>query len=300
MISDWLIQKARNINLINFCYSENMKIIREGTTQTFFENPFRTEKNPSFNIFLTREGIYKAKDFGNEGVRAMDSIEFVQKLKGFNFKDAVHYLLDAQGFGKEMEASPLPSERSCLQGRIEIRKLLPLQNRALINYLKFRKINTDFAQRCPLLYECYYRPNGKTRSNGRDFFCLAFQNVENGYDLRSATFKGKVGTNAYSFIPNENSRHIAVFEGFTDYLSALTFYKTPHSNHNVLILNSTENKLKALPKMQAFDKVFLFLDNDNTGRKTTAFLRKNLYDSVDKATLYQEFSDFNSYLCHKL
>jgi len=287
------IETVKAVDMLALAQAIGLQPISRTGKGMFFENPLRNETKPSFSIFQSRSGHYLAKDFGMD-TPAMDTITLVQKVQKIGFQDAVKWLLEFDGNNHSFS---LTQNNLKYSEGIELRKLLPLnRNKALINYLKSRKINTDFAQRCPLLYECYYRPNGKTRTNGRDFFCLAFENIEKGYDLRSLTFKGKYGVNAYSFISNPKSQNIAVFEGFIDYLSALTYYQTPLSRHNVLILNSTENKSKALPKLHTFKKVFLFLDNDDAGRKATAFLQDNLSHAFDHSDLYRGCEDFNEFI----
>lgn len=287
------IEEAKNVDLIALALSEGLQIGRQTAKGYLFCSPFREDPTPSFHIYRSKYGFYLAQDFAGE--KAMNSIQFVQRLHKLNFPQAIKYLLEFEA--KEPTSFSFAQPTTEKSQGIEIRKLIPtLQNKALITYLKSRKINIEFASKCPLLYECYYRPNGKTRSGGKDFFALAFKNHEGGYDLRSQTFKGKFGSNAISYISHPNSKNSAVFEGFMDYLSALTHYQVAQSNHNIIILNSINNVQKVLSILQKFDKVFLYLDNDAEGQKATAFLQENLPNVCDQSHIYQEFTDFNEFL----
>lgn len=289
------IQQSKNVNLLDVAFSECLKPLYQTPKGVFFVNPFRKDKKPSFIIFKSRSGAYLAKDFG-QNERAMDSITFIQKLKNMNFQQSVGWLLSFDGATSNNHSFSFTKNNTQLSEGIELRKIQPLQNKALINYLKSRNIDINFVSKCPLLFEFYYRLKGKPRKNGRDFFALAFKNIAGGYDLRSSTFKGKYGTNSYSYIPHSKSDNIAVFEGFTDYLSALTFYKVDHSKTHILILNSTENKQKPLSMLQKFDKVFLYLDNDDAGKKAVDFFKKNLEKVFDQSHIYKYHNDFNQFL----
>jgi len=60
--------------------------------------------------------------------------------------------------------------------------------------------------------------------NGKSYFALAFANESGGYELRNRYYKGCYGHKDISLIPGRNtaSKSVAVFEGFMDFLSALT------------------------------------------------------------------------------
>ena len=78
---------------------------------------------------------------------------------------------------------------------IEIRRIQPLQNPALMRYLQERGISPGTA--APYVQEMYYRIGGKP------YFALAFRNDSGGYGLRTQRYLFRVrGLYGLSFIPH--------------------------------------------------------------------------------------------------
>ena len=123
---------------------------------------------------------------------------------------------------------------------IEIRRIQPLQNPALIRYLQERGISPGTAS--PYVQEMYYRIGGKP------YFALAFKNDSGGYELRNPRFKGSTSKDITHIRQQGEPRDTCfVFEGFLDFLSFLTIrqQKSPDMPctdwQDYVILNSTAN-----------------------------------------------------------
>ena len=116
--------------------------------------------------------------------------------------------------------------------------------------------------------------------------------------LRNRYFKGCRGRKDISYLPwarDGPSTECVVFEGFIDYLSALTLGII--SGVDAVILNSVVNVNKAVPYLQGYSAINCYLDNDNAGQTALAELTA-IYGStvIDRSTLYSEFNDLNEYL----
>ena len=119
--------------------------------------------------------------------------------------------------------------------------------------------------------------------------------------LRNHYFKGCRGRKNISYLPwarDGPSKECAVFEGFIDYLSALTLGII--SGADAIIFNSVVNVNKAVPYFKGYTAINCYLDNDTAGRTAHTELTA-IYGStvIDRSTLYSEFNDLNEYLTNQ-
>ena len=172
-------------------------------------------------------------------------------------------------------------------------EVVPLEHRALVAYLQERGIPAHIATaNCK---EAHYSVNSKP------YFAVAFENVSGGWELRNRYFKGCRGRKNISYLPwarDGPSAECAVFEGFIDYLSALTLGII--SGADTIILNSIVNVSKAVPFLRGYKTINCCLDNDNAGQSALAELTA-IYGStvIDRSTLYSEFNDLNDFLVNQ-
>ena len=180
---------------------------------------------------------------------------------------------------------------------IDIRRIQPLQNPALIRYLQERGISPGTAS--PYVQEMYYRVGGKP------YFALAFRNDSGGYELRNPRFKGSTSKDITHIRQQGEPREkCLVFEGFMDYLSFLTLRMKncptmpDLDRQDYLILNSTANVPKAIDVLFPYERIHCMLDNDETGfRATQAITLEYSYRVRDFSDNYRGYSDLNDYLC---
>ena len=169
-------------------------------------------------------------------------------------------------------------------------EVVPLEHRALVAYLQERGIPAHIAQANS--QEAHYSVNGKS------YFAVAFGNVSGGWELRNRYVKGCRGRKDISYLPwsrDGPSTDCAVFEGFIDYLSAMTLAII--TGHNAVILNSVVNVNKAIPYLQDYNVINCYLDNDKAGKTALTELTA-IYGTtvIDRSSLYSGFNDLNEYL----
>ena len=93
---------------------------------------------------------------------------------------------------------------------------------------------------------------------------------------------------------------VTVFEGFIDFLSALTYYRR-NITTPVIVLNSVTMKDKAVETIRKMEvsQVHLYLDRDKSGRELTESFEQQFHRAmsiVDNSDLYIGHKDFNAFL----
>lgn len=280
---------------------------RKNGGELWYASPFRAEKNESMHISAVvhpRLGrIWIWKDFGDIGGNVID---FIQRYYGLSDSDVSGALqrLEDLGFGRSgykdpsptLWDAPLKAEADQPAHPFTDVRIEPLASADLLEYLRGRGIDAALAKH--YLMEVHYR------FNGQPFFALAFKNDEDGYEMRSTgRFKGVLPPKTITMLHLEkldSTATLTVFEGFMDYLSALTHYGKLEADTPVLILNSVVTEKLAIEKIQALGirKVHLYRDRDNAGHKLLGSFKEQLPDVevVDHSALYAGYKDFNEFL----
>ena len=140
-------------------------------------------------------------------------------------------------------------------------EVLPLGHYALRQYLAERAIPFEVASR--YCKELHYDLHSKR------YFAIGFPNDKGGYEVRNKFFKGCVAPKGTTFIKagNESGRECNVFEGFFDFLSAVTINQYAAQKDN-LVLNSIIYLRKSTDLLSEYDHIHAYLDNDGqSGRK---------------------------------
>lgn len=256
--------------------------------ELWYRSPLRNESDPSFKI-NDRNQWY---DFatGQHG----DVLDLIQELNKFDsVKDALAELRRLVGEplpDREVSRQPVPT-RSALTP--EIISIQPLRSHSLIRYLNSRGLN-DAASRKQLC-EVRYRRGAK------DYFAIGFRNDLDGFEIRTSRFKGSLGSKAIS-TRNPGSKSVAVFEGFSDYLTSLvrgllTEDDTAIIMNSAALKNATVEQITSLSPTQ----VTLWLDHDETGRRATAELMATLSanlpstEVLDRSDIYVGYDDLNAF-----
>ena len=293
-----MIKEIKSIPLAAFLSQLGHEPAARKGTRLWYKSPLRQEQTPSFKVETALNCWY---DFGLG--------------KGGNLIDLAIELYQSTDLGYLMRcianSYPVPSVQTVAssflceakrQGRLAPRhsapsmerfEVVPLEHRALVAYLQERGIPAHIA-----------KENGKEAHysvSGKPYFAVAFENVSGGWELRNRYFKGCRGRKDISYLPwsrDGPSTECVVFEGFIDYLSALTLDII--SGADAIILNSVVNVNKAVPYLKDYTTINCYLDNDNAGQSALAELTA-IYGSIvmDRSTLYSEFNDLNEYLTHQ-
>ena len=291
-------QQAKRIPLKDLLARLGHQPHHEKSGEFWYLSPFRPETEPSFKINLERNIWF---DFG-EG-KGGTVIDFALKyFKTSSVAAALDRLagLDLAGrpepvVAPAQPAATLPLFTETPAPAITVTKVEKLSNRALIGYLYGRGIPYKTAM--PYVQEIHYTHQGKP------YFALAFANDSGGYELRNPYFKGTHGTKDITCLgagEGGSAQEVTVFEGFIDYLSALTHYQRSAAATPVIVLNSVamqQRAVEAIRRMGAA-KVYLYLDRDESGKKLARDFKEQLpgVEVLDKSDLYAAHKDFNEFL----
>ena len=290
-----MIKEIKSIPLASFLSRLGHEPTARKGTRLWYKSPLRQEHTPSFKVETALNCWF---DFGlGRGGNIIDlAAEMYQSTD-------LRYLMRCIA-----DSCPVPSVQTVAssflcgakrQGRLAPRhsapsmeriEVVPLEHRALVAYLQERGIPAHIATvNCK---EAHYSVNSKP------YFAVAFENVCGGWELRNRYFKGCRGHKDISYLPwarDGPSTECAVFEGFIDYLSALTLGII--SGADAIILNSVVNVNKAVPYLKDYKTINCYLDNDTAGRTALTELTA-IYGStvIDRSILYSEFNDLNEFL----
>ena len=283
-----MIKEIKSIPLASFLSQLGHEPTARKGTRLWYKSPLRQEQTPSFKVETTLNCWY---DFGlGRGGNIIDLA--TEMYQSTDLRYLMRCIADSCPVPSvQTVASSYPQRHSAPS--MERFEIVPLEHRALVAYLQERGIPAHIARaKCK---EAHYSVNG------RFYFAVAFENISGGRELRNRYFKGCRGRKDISYLPwarDGPSTECAVFEGFIDYLSALTLGII--SGADAIILNSVVNVNKAVPSLRNYTVINCYLDNDTAGRTALTELTA-IYGStvIDRSTLYSEFNDLNEYLTNQ-
>lgn len=275
--------------------------------ELWYTSPFREEKDPSFHISLvphSRLGsIWVWKDFGDRGGNVVDFALRYYRLAANDVSAALARLEALSGGRTEKAPSPplmtTPSQPTPDTESFTDVQIGPLNNPRLLTYLAERGIKAELAK--------LYLQQARYSFDDKIFSALAFRNDQSGYELRSTgRFKGTLPPKGITTLHPEklaSCKAMTVFEGFSDYLSALTYYGKTEADTPVIILNSATMQEWAIETIRQLGatKLHLYLDRDTTGRRLAESFKEQLPDLeiLDHSDLYDGHKDFNEFLVTK-
>lgn len=284
--------QAKQIRIEDFLKSINVQPdkSRKAGTVIMYKSPFRNEKIASFEV-NTGKNVWFDHGTGIGG----NILDLVMKLKQTDLKGSLEFL--SSGYFTPFSFYKQKTTASISRHKLEIISIKPITEPYLIKYLAERKISLRLAN--IYLKEITYK-NWNSKINGYKIYrALGFKNDHNGYELRNKYFKGCT-SKQYTTVSGINNKRLNIFEGFFDFLSAMVLSKTPQLKFDTLILNSTSVKQKTLQIIGKYEKLNLFMDNDQAGIETVSFYRKNHKSIQDlSVSLYPYHKDLNQYLITK-
>ena len=289
-----MIKEIKSIPLASFLSRLGHEPAARKGTRLWYKSPLRQEHTPSFKVETALNCWY---DFGlGRGGNIIDlaaelyqstDLRYIQRCIANSYPvPSVPTVASSFLCGAKRQGRLAPRHSAPSMERFEV---VPLEHRALVAYLQERGIPAHIATaNCK---EAQYSVNGKF------YYAVAFENVSGGWELRNRYFKGCRGRKDISYLPwarDGPSAECAVFEGFIDYLSALTLGII--SGADTIILNSVVNVNKAVPFLRGYKTINCYLDNDTAGKTALAELTA-IYGSavIDRSTLYSEFNDLNDF-----
>jgi hypothetical protein len=279
------IDKAKDIDLVDYLSTLGHHPTKISPPHYWYKSPLHDERTPSFKV---NRQLNKWYDFADgRGGNLVDfgilyhqcSIsELLQKLSG-------------PGMAAERHLVPVQQPQNSTQKPIEILSAHEISSYPLVRYLRSRGINQDMADN--------YCREVRYKRGENIYYAIGFRNDRGGYELRNEKYKGGSSPKDITTMDN-GAKDLAVFEGFFDFLSYQTLNRNQHvPDRNFLILNSTALFERSLPFMQAYRRVHLYLDTDQTGGKYTGqalALDKDKF--TDERELYHGYKDLNDWLMH--
>ncbi len=279
------IDNMRLIPLADFLARLGHEPVRRSGNEWWYRAPYRNERTPSFRVNVAKQLWY---DFGTG--KGGDIFTLAGEFVGSgDFIEQVKFIAETANmpvpFSEVSKPTfqPKPSEPG-----FEGVETVPLLRSSLTDYLEERGIPYAVASR----YCC--RLNYGIR--GKRYFAIGFPNVAGGHEVRSRFFKGCVPPKDVSLVKSEGSAAdvCSVFEGFMDFLSAVTLGL---ETGDCLVLNSVANVEKAISHLDGYGRIDSYLDRDEAGRRTLATLQGHYGERVcDRSFLYDGCKDLNEYL----
>ncbi|AZA56886.1 toprim domain-containing protein [Chryseobacterium shandongense] len=173
-----------------------------------------------------------------------------------------------------------------LSKNYEVIEIKNVQHPALLEYLNERKVGNQNQ----FLHEIHYRINDK------NYFGIGFKNDSGGYEIRNKYSKICLGKKDISTIKN-NSNSVRIFEGFFDFLSFKNLESELEKEpSDYLILNSVSMIHNIKNSLGKYEKVKLYLDNDEAGNRAVEIISSEIKNAKDCRVLYSDFKDLNEYL----
>ncbi len=284
------IQDLKQYPITNYLQSLGLEPVKSVGKELVYYSPKTNEKTPSFFVNPSKN-LFKDHSGGNGG----DVIRLVQYLQDLDFTTACNHLEKIGNggvnhfpkknfyFSRNEEINP--------KNTITITNVKPLQSNSLIAYCESRNIPFHIAFK--FLHEVHYSNNGKS------YFSLGFRNDKGGFELRNQMFKGCTTPKAITTFEVPESKAVYLFEGFFDFLSALSFFGTSKPLNTVIVLNSLSLLSQAKERLNKAQKIHCFLDRDKQGIATVEKLKMDNFSIVDRSVVYESYKDFNDFLMSK-
>ena len=284
------ISDAKNIVLSDYLQSIGITPCKKQGNNLWYYSPFRSESEPSFKINLALNQWY---DFGlGKGGNIINFI--LEQHQSDNVSQA---LLMLSGTASEIKPHSFSFRQQENIPCFENIRVKPLENPALIQYLKDRQIHVVSAMKT--CKEVHFRTNDKA------YFAIGFENNLGGFELRNKYFQGTLSPKGITHIQNEKDT-CCIFEGFMDYLSFLTIAQKQTTSlgsinkQDYIILNSVANVSKAISAIVSYKEKYCYLDNDKAGVSAFVEIQEKCGQNVkDMSATYREYNDLNDYLCLK-
>ncbi len=284
------ISEAKNIALADYLQSIGIIPCKKQGNNLWYYSPFRNETEPSFKINLALNQWY---DFGLG--KGGNIINFI--LEQHQTNDVSQALLVLSGDAPKIKPHSFSFRQQESLPCFEDIRIKPLENPALIQYLKDRQIQITHAMNT--CKEVHFRTNDKA------YFSIGFENNLGGFELRNKYFQGTLSPKGITHIQNGKDT-CCIFEGFMDYLSFLTIAQKQTSSpgcinkQDYMILNSVANVSKAISAIANYKGKYCYLDNDKAGVLAFREIHEKCGQNVeDMSPTYREHKDLNDYLCQK-
>lgn len=256
---------------------------KQSEKEAWFLNPFAKENHASFKINKNLNYWY----LHSEGIGG-NNVAFMKKYLNASVSEVLLWA-ENQNFSSFHQQNISNLKEENISKNYEIIKIENVQHPALLEYLKERNV----ANKTQFLHEIHYRMNDK------NYFGIGFKNDSGGYEIRNKYSKICLGKKDISTIRN-NLNSVRVFEGFIDFLSFKNLEnELKKEPSDYLILNSVSMIHNIKSSLGKYEKVELYLDNDEAGNRAVEIISNEIQNAKDCRVLYSDFKDLNEYLNQK-
>ncbi len=281
-------QAKQTIHIDYFLQRNGYQPVKQTEMKSWYLSPLRNEKTASFMVNRDRNTFV---DWGSgERGTIIDLAMFLfstdisgalEKLEGYRQPEKTANFF----FKKQKSVS-----KKTLSGKIE-----RITHPRLIDYLYSRGILPFYWESCEFLFQ-YTLPNTKkTKTRVPFYYWLAWKNDSGGFERRNKYMKGTMLYKNITTIPGDKSQ-FNIFEGFFDYLSALSFYEVNRLPGTTIVLNSIVMAHRTYKIIGKNSLLNLFLDNDAAGKEKVDSYTERFENVVNKSReIYPEYKDFNDF-----
>ena len=252
---------------------------KQNEKEAWFLNPFANENHASFKLDK-RNNIWYLHSEGIGG----NNIDFMMKYLKASVKEVLEWA-EKQNFSSFHQQKDYHKKEELPTNNYTIIELKDIQHPALLEYLKFRKVENQTA----FLKEIHYQMNDK------NYFGIGFKNDSGGYEIRNKYAKICLGKKDVSTIKN-GSENVKIFEGFFDFLSFKNIEKSlENKSSDYIILNSVSMIHNIKNSLRNYEKLELYFDNDEAGNRAVEMLKNENENVEDCRKLYSDFKDLNEW-----
>jgi hypothetical protein len=261
----------------------------------WFHSPFRDEKDPSFKLERSKN-IWYDHGLGKGG----KLVDFVTEYYHCDVREAlqkISFFHEQKSLQSEAIRPPFHSHQNNFFNEGNERETAikiiaakqPILDLVLCRYLNRRRIEKSIADK--YCHEVVFTNSGKEKL----YSAIGFKNNAGGYELRNEYFKGSSSPKYVTYLDNKADK-VSVFEGFFDFLSHQSILQNQEQElTNFLVLNSLSYFERSLLLMEKHQRVHLYLDQDEAGRKCTNHALKRSPVFKDEGKLYQGYKDLNDW-----
>ncbi|MFD1771347.1 toprim domain-containing protein [Sphingobacterium suaedae] len=295
----------RDLSIVDFLAKLGHYPVKKSGKEVFYHSMLRDTRGitPSFTVWeeggkwLDRGGAGSTGIQGGGivqlGMAYWPELSFVEVLKKISEVSGIH-ISPRPSYGSRQDHV---KERSADNYAFELVGSRPVgSNFLLTRYLESRGILDVASGR---MREVYYRNRNNSDNELPPYYALGWPNDLGGWEFTTAKgFKSSIGKKSISTIPG-NPGHVALFEGYVDYLSWLKINQ-PKVVPTVVVLNSIVQLGAAMDKIKDIPKIGIYFDNDGPGKQCADKLSSELPRAVDHSTEYRGYKDYNDRLCAEM
>jgi hypothetical protein len=282
------LDKAKSRDIVDVLSEYGHSFAKETGNYFMYYSMLPGREGEAHPSFMVKKTTGKWKDPGYKDMpKGGDVIDLVRIFDNCNTSDAIKKLCK-----KDYKKAKLIDPKD-IKPAIEVLTVRPLMSKDLLDYVvKYRKIDYDIA--VSELKEVDVRFPNSLKDPKRICVMVGFKNDLGGYELRSQSLKVSSPPKHITTVKGAKNG-LNVFEGFMDYLSALTQYKTPRLTNETVVLNSIGNMYLVDGKMRCIP-TNLFIDNDESADCAIHDLQLKGFPYRDMRYLYKGYNDWNQKL----